>query len=80
MNPGDLIQMDICGLESTRGVDWDCDCFFCVTRSNRVGLVITPLPAQRGWDCWEVAFDTGTQTISKRAFDSQQARVISESR
>ena len=38
MELGDLIKVKDCSNRAAVGV-WQCDCFFCAGKSNRVGLI-----------------------------------------
>jgi len=73
-NIGDLVKVKECDMIATQGVDWSCDCFFCRGRSNRVGLIIGPMPNAS----YEVAFDVGTLQIYDHEFCSGHVEVISE--
>lgn len=73
---GDLIRVKQCGPAHVKGQEWDCDCFFCRSGSNRVGLVIGPMPN----NSYEVAFDAGVMELYDHEFGSGYAEVIRESR
>ena len=72
---GDLIKVRSCkDLDNDGFPDCECDCFFCRGRSNRIGLILGPLPN----DSYEVAFDAGVLQIYDHEFGSGQVVVISE--
>ena len=73
-NIGALIKVRMCGDPKTFRFSWSCECFFCSSGSNRVGLIIGPLPN----NAYEVAFDTGVMEIHDHEFGSGHAWVIRE--
>jgi len=67
MKVGDLVQMKPC--PSPPWSDYSCECFFCSSDSNRVGLVVGP--AQN--NSWRVMFDCGEWRVDN--FDEAQGSV-----
>ena len=71
-NVGDLVRVAECEPDRWLG-DGECDCFFCATDSNRVGLVLGPAPR----DGWAVQFDTGQWRLYPMDFENGEVEVIS---
>jgi len=69
MKIGDLVQVSDCGNEKTRDLNWDCSCFFCRGKSNRIGYVLD-VASRNGW---VVMFDIGDCRLD--AFDEATGRV-----
>ena len=67
---GDLVKVAPCDPEAI--MFGGCDCFFCATGSNRVGLVLGPAP--RGG--WAIQFDTGRWRLYPMDFENGDAEVI----
>ena len=69
---GDLVRVAECDPERT-AIDGVCECFFCTTDSNRVGLVLGPAPR----DGWAVQFDTGQWRVYPMDFENGEVEVVS---
>ena len=70
MKIGDLIRVPkTCNLHTIKADP--CPCFFCSTRSNRVGVILAPAEL----NMWHVMFDTGEWELYE-----EEMEVISESR
>ena len=80
MKIGDLVKVKDCpdyGKDSKyAALGYDCDCFFCASGSNRVGLVTSP--ASRGR--WDVMFDSGMWRLDEFDEARGDVEVISENR
>ena len=76
MKIGDLVKVSDCTLESASALDLYCECFFCSGKSNRVGIVLSPAPA----NSWDVMFDCGMWRVSNFEEARGEVKVISESR
>jgi len=50
---GDLVKVKSCA--SNAWGDFQCECFFCSSKSNRIGVVLDPAPN----NSYQVMFDTG---------------------
>ena len=66
MKIGDLVKVKECGDNLKQGIDWDCSCFFCSGKSNRIGVVLGPAPR----NSWSVMFDCGEWRLD----DFEEAR------
>ena len=73
-NIGDLVRVAEC--DSDRWGSVPCECFFCTTDSNRVGLILGPAPR----DGWAVQFDTGQWRLYPMDFENGEVEVVSASR
>ena len=76
MKIGDLVKVKKCPTESEGFSHLSCQCFFCSSDSNRVGIVIGPAPR----DSWNVMFDTGMWRLDNFDVARGDAEVIRESR
>jgi hypothetical protein len=74
MKVGDLIKMKDCAVSDW--TEFKCECFFCRSKSNRVGLVTGP--ASR--NSWRVMFDCGEWRVDDFEEARGEVKVISESR
>lgn len=77
IKPGDLIKATSNCCEKKYGV-FDCPCFFCVSESSGVGVVIERLNREgvkHSSGYWSVIFDVGLWRVY-----GFEAEVISESR
>jgi len=79
MKIGDMVKVvDNC---SKPGDKWhpmavECACFFCITDSNRVGIVTGPAPRNQ----WHVMFDTGMWRLDDFDVARGDVEVIREAR
>ena len=71
-NVGDLVKVAPCRSEIVN----ECECFFCATNSNRVGLILGPAPREG----WAVQFDTGQWRLYPMDFENGDVEVVSEGR
>ena len=78
MKIGDLVKVPDCTLnpEGEGGLDLYCQCFFCSGKSNRIGVVLSPAPA----NSWDVMFDCGMWRVCDFDEARGEVKVISESR
>ena len=80
MKIGDLVKVRDCPeleeLQEIAGDLLECNCFFCASGSNRIGVVIGPAPR----DSWNVMFDTGMWRVDNFDVARGDAEVIRESR
>ena len=80
MNIGDMIKVKDCpdyGDGSRyEGLGYECRCFFCITDSNRVGIVTAPASRNQ----WHVMFDTGMWRLDEFDIARGDAEVIREAR
>jgi len=67
VNIGDLVKVDRTGCNG-----WHCECFFCATNSNGIGLIMGPAPREG----WAVQFDTGQWRLYPVDFENGDAEVI----
>ncbi|MDB4337583.1 hypothetical protein OAA09_01035 [bacterium] len=77
MRIGDLVKVKECKqLDVLHPLYEVCQCFFCASGSNRIGVVTGPAPRNQ----WHIMFDTGAWRLDD--FDEAQGtvKVISESR
>ena len=77
MKTGDLIKVRSCF-----GGQFDCDCFFCSHKSNRIGIVMGRCDLEDPDDGftlgWDVLFDCGSWEIFLSDIKSGDVEVISE--
>lgn len=76
MKIGDLVKVKDCEqLDVLHPLYKACKCFFCVGKSNRVGVVLGPAPR----NSWHIMFDCGTWRLD--AFDEARGdvEVVNES-
>ena len=76
MKLGDMIKVNDCTINHIGVLDLYCQCFFCSGKSNRIGVVLGPAPA----NSWDVMFDCGMWTISDFEEARGEVKVISEAR
>ena len=80
MKIGDLVKVRDCPElgepQRSSGLDLECNCFFCASGSNRIGVVIGPAPR----DSWNAMFDTGMWRVDNCDVARGDAEVIRESR
>jgi len=80
MKVGDLVKVKDCpdyGNDSRyAALGYECDCFFCSSGSNRIGVVFGPAPR----DSWNVMFDTGMWRLDNFDEARGDVEVINESR
>jgi hypothetical protein len=80
MEIGDLVKVKDCQqpteLQLRSGLDFMCECFFCATQSNRIGVVLGPAPN----NSYQVMFDTGMWKLDMFDEARGDVEVISESR
>ena len=76
MNIGDLVKVKDCPDLPLFSPDFPCECFFCHTGSNRIGVVLGPAPM----NSWHVMFDCGEWRLDEFDVSRGDAEVISESR
>ena len=77
MKVGDLVKVKGCKeLDILHPLYKPCYCFFCVGKSNRVGIVTGPASRNR----WAVMFDCGEAIVDDFDEARGEVRVISESR
>ncbi len=74
MKIGDLVRVKAC--QEVGWTDFACECFFCSSNSNRVGLVTGPAPR----DSWRVMFDCGEWRLDDFEEARGEVEVISESK
>ena len=78
MTIGDLIKINPCP-EKYVNIPFEgesllkCLCFFCSSRSNRVGIVLSP----GTHDSWHAMFDCGEATIRKEDIQNGLVKIIS---
>ena len=79
MQVGDLIKVRECAPK-----EHGCECFFCLHKSSRMGVVIADdrmTPTMDGYRRgWQVQFDCGEWEIYPSDFRDGNIEVISESR
>jgi len=74
MKIGDLVKVKDCvDLEM---IGHCCDCFFCATKSNRIGFVAAVAPR----NAFQVMFDTGMWRLDQFDVARGDVEVIRESR
>lgn len=77
MKIGDLVKVKECNqLDVLHPLYAACECFFCASGSNRIGVVMSVAPRNQ----WHIMFDTGAWRLDD--FDEAQGtvKVINESR
>ncbi len=74
MEIGDLVKVKDCA--SDPWGDFPCECFFCATQSNRIGVILGPAPN----NSYQVMFDTGMWKLDMFDEARGDVEVISESR
>ena len=62
MKIGDLVRVKAC--QEVGWTDFACECFFCSSNSNRVGLVTGPAPRD-SWRVMLTAVSGGLTTLKK---------------
>ena len=72
MKIGDMVKVKECEY-GNNPLDLECRCFFCVTDSNRIGVVTAPAPRNQ----WHVMFDTGMWRLDEGDISRGDAEVIS---
>ena len=70
---GDLVRVRDCPPSSHPDLDPPCECFFCATSSNRIGLILGPAPNH----AWAVQFDVGQWRLHAMDFEREDAELIS---
>ena len=59
MTSGDLVKVKDCQqpteFQLRSGLDFTCECFFCASNSNRIGVVASVAPR----NAYHIMFDTG---------------------
>ena len=82
MQVGDLIRVGPCFPEYDGSVS--CECFFCMNKSNRLGVVYedaTDYDSPDGFATgWWVLFDCGIWEVFQSDLKSGEVKVISEGR
>jgi len=74
---GDLVKVKECEtLDVLHPLYTACQCFFCATKSNRIGFVAAVAPR----DAFQVMFDTGMWRLDKFDVARGDVEVIRESR
>lgn len=76
MKIGDLVRVKNCPTAAEGYDNLRCQCFFCASDSNRIGVVTGPAPRNQ----WHVMFDTGAWRLDDFDIANGDAEVISESR
>jgi|TARA_R110000824_G_scaffold372103_2_gene562168 hypothetical protein len=74
MKIGDLVRVKAC--PKTGWADFDCVCFFCTGKSNRIGFVLAPASHNR----WIVMFDCGEARLDDFDEARGDVEVINECR
>ncbi len=72
MKVGDLVKVKSCA--SNAWGDFQCECFFCSSKSNRIGVVLDPAPN----NSYQVMFDTGMWRLDMFDEARGDAKVIRE--
>jgi hypothetical protein len=72
MKIGDLVKVKKCPTEAEGFGHLVCYCFFCVGRSNRIGLVTGPASRNR----WAVMFDCGEAFVDEFEVARGEVQVI----
>ena len=70
MKIGDLVKVKDC--EPILPGDFNCECFFCSGKSNRVGVILGPAPR----NSWHVMFDCGSWRLDNFDFANGDVKVI----
>ena len=72
MKVGDLVKVKECYTQSGWESYGECQCFFCASGSNRIGVVTGPAPR----DQWHVMFDTGMWRLDNHDEEIGDVTVI----
>lgn len=76
MNIGDLVKVKECKqFDVLHPLHSVCQCFFCTSGSNRIGVVTGPASRNQ----WHVMFDTGIQRLDDFDVARGDVEVINES-